>query len=94
MNIDLFRDLPSYHQLYITCNGHHTNYESMNDYINLDFIKDHISFEDAQECLLTNCIWELQIYLITPISFYKTVSFSLERAIKLMLENCKDGKWI
>ena len=94
MIIDLFEQLPPYHHLSVIHNDHRTNYISINDYLNEDYIKDFISYEDAQECLASDSIWELQIYPRTLISFYKTAAASLENALKLMLHNCKDGKWI
>ncbi len=96
MIIDWIKDLPPHHQFYITHNGHHTNYETMDDYLNNDFIKSDISYEDAQECLKTNSVWELQIYPITQISFYKTVAATFEKAMELLLENYNftDGRWL
>ena len=92
MRIDL-DNLPPHCQMYITHNGHYTNYDTINDYLNEEHIREFISYEDAQECLQSNSIWEVQLYPRTPISFYKTVSSDLNKAIKLMLENFKSGKW-
>ena len=84
---------PEHHSLYITHNEHRTNYQSINDYLNEPYVKDSILFEDAQECLRTDSIWEVQVYPRTPISFYKTVDATFGRAVELMLQNYKDGIW-
>jgi hypothetical protein len=84
MVIDSF---PPHHLLYITHNGHRSNYESINDYLNEDYIKNNISYEEAQKCLESDSIWEIQLYPITPISFFKTIASTYEKAIDLMLEN-------
>lgn len=96
MITDWMSNLPPHHELYITHNGHHSSYETMSDYLNHDFMRDDISYEDAQECLKTDSIWEIQIYPATPISFYKTAAATFERAMELLLENYDfaKGKWM
>ncbi len=74
---------PDHHQLYITHNGHHTNYESIEDYVK-DNERIDISNEDKQECMRVNEIWEIQWYPITPIGFYCVAASTLEKCLELM----------
>jgi len=93
---DWLKNLPPYHQLYITHNGHRTSYQSMNDYLSEEYIKEEISFDEAQLCLKTDSIWEIQIYPITPIGFYKSCASTFEMAMELILEsyNFTEGRWL
>lgn len=93
MIIDCIRELPTYHQLFITHNHHRTSYQTMTEYLSEPYVMDFISYEEAQKCLLSDSIWEVQLYPISPISFYKTIASTLEECIKLMLLNYVNGKW-
>jgi hypothetical protein len=94
MIIDCISDLPPYHTIFISCNEHKLCYMSMNDYINEKHLKKLLSYEEAQKCLSLDSIWEVQVYPLTPVSFYKTAASTLDTAVKLMFENCREGKWI
>lgn len=94
MIIDCISDLLPHHHLYITHNDHKASYTPIIEYLGEDYIKDCISFEEAQLCILNDEIWEVQLYPITPISFYKSCASTLKEAIRLMNLNYKDGKWI
>lgn len=72
---------PRHHQLYITHNEHHTNYESVADYLSRDE-RIIITPEDKQECIRLNEIWEIQWYPETPISFYCVGAPTLEKALQ------------
>ena len=73
---------PKHHQLFISHNQHHTNYESVRDYLDRDNGAE-ISPEDREECIRLNEIWEIQWYPETPISFYCIGAPTLERCIEL-----------
>ena len=93
MTVDCIEGLP-HHCLYITHNAHVADYRSMNDYLNEDYIKKFLSYEEAQKCIASDSIWEVQVYPLTPIGFYKTVASTLSGALELMKENYKGGKWV
>lgn len=93
MIIDCISDLPPHHCLSIQHNEHKSTYTSINDYLNEEYVKYDISFEEAQKCLREDEIWEVQVYPYTPIGFYKTCASTLEEAIRLMTLNYSEGKW-
>jgi hypothetical protein len=92
MIIDCISDLPAHHQLYVTHNGHNTNYESIQDYLE-KWLQD-ISPARLQLMIESNSVWEIQLYPITPISFYWVAASTLKEATRLMMLNYEDGKWI
>ena len=71
-----------HHQLFITHNGHHTNYESVKDYLDCND-RIEITPEDREECIRLNEIWELQWYPETPIGFYCVGAPTLENCVQL-----------
>ena len=77
---------PKHHQMTITHNEHHTNYESVEQYLERS---EHISIseEDKQECIRLGEIWEVQWYPRTPISFHCVGSYSLEKCIEIIESN-------
>lgn len=87
-------NISNYHELYITKNANRSSYESMEEYLEEDYIKEFISPEERKKCIESNCIWEIQLYPRTSISFYKSVASTFEKALEIMLENYIDGKWI
>jgi hypothetical protein len=93
MIIDCISDLPPHYCLSIQHNEHKATYTSINDYLNEDYVKECISYEEAHLCLQKDEIWEVQLYPNTPIGFYKTCASTLREAIRLMLMNYKNGSW-
>ncbi len=68
-------------------NNHKNFYQNIETYFsNYDFFKDCISQEDLKICIEKDELWELQWYPNTPISFYKVISYSLERCLELANE--------
>jgi hypothetical protein len=82
-------EFPPHHQLYITHNGHRVNYESIKQYLDAYPHKDDMSESDIKECIENDEIWEIQLYPVTPISFYWVAAATLERAIELIWETEK-----
>lgn len=79
-------NFPPHHQLYITHNGHRTNYESISDYLDgCERLKD-MNEQDIKECKEKDEIWEIQLYPRTPISFDWVAAATLERALFLLNE--------
>jgi hypothetical protein len=92
MTINLSTNSKKYSSLYITHNAHNSSYEVMSKYIKEDFIKPFLTPEEAENCIKTDSIWEIQLYPRTPISFYKTVGSTFEIAMNEMNDILKlDG---
>lgn len=79
---------PKHIQMFITHNEHHTNYETVKQYLDRAEHID-ISEKDKKKCIRLGEIWEVQWYPNTPISFYCVGSFSLEKCIEIIQNN----KW-
>ncbi len=83
-------EFPKHHQMIITHNEHHTNYETVASYLERN--EDHggrilISESDKAECIRLNEIWEVQWYPSTPIGFHCVGSYSLEKCLEIINSN-------
>jgi hypothetical protein len=88
---DCISQFPTYDQLFITHNGHRTNYENVEEYLGRR--KEDVCEEELKLMKKLDTIWEIQIYPITPVSFHWAAASTLKEAIRLILLNSKDGKW-
>jgi hypothetical protein len=93
MIIDCISDLPKHHSLHISHNQHKDYYEKLSDYIETRMESGDIAPDDLKECLEKDELWEVQLYPITPISFYWAGAATLERACEITKEAMKqDGR--
>jgi hypothetical protein len=77
-------DWPKHHQLYVTHNPHHTNYETVEQYFENEDNRIDIHTEDIKDCIRLGEIWEVQWYPITPMGFYCVAAASLERCLEII----------
>jgi hypothetical protein len=82
---------PKHLNLSITHNPHKNYYQTVLQYLEDDDIsKKSITKEDLCICIETDELWELQWYPSSPISFFKILSYSLQRCLELAQESRYD----
>ncbi len=94
MITDCISDLPHHHILIIHHNEHKSSYQTILEYLkDCDWHLSDMENSDIEECVATNELWEIQLYPITPISFYWAGAATLKRAVELIIESTKrDGR--
>lgn len=86
---------PDHHQMYITHNGHRTNYETVASYLNYKELSEEEAKKFSLErlkCIEKDEIWEIQLYPRTPISFYWVFASTFEDAMRLINEDVDEAK--
>lgn len=80
MSVDEFVKKHNPLEVHIAYNEFKGNYDTMEDYFELDVDDDDIV--DKEECLKNNSVFRFQVYPNTPIGFYSVYASTLEKAIQ------------
>ena len=85
--------LPKNINLIINHNEHKGYYKTLQQHFeDTPYLIEDISKEDYKKCLELDELWVIHWYPITPISFHRVCSYSLEKCIELALEIEKEVK--
>lgn len=85
-------NLPEHYSCSIYHNEHKNYYQSVDQYLKENEKLIDCSYHEIKEMIERDEIWEIQLYPLTPISFYKSFASTLEKAIEGIWEAVEKDK--
>jgi len=83
-------NLPEHHICYIEHNPHKGSYMTVKEYIETHNLTHDIEEDVKEKCMQKDEFWSIQLYPISPISFFSGFGLTFEEALKDLWKNLEN----